>query len=195
MPTEASHYLRLMDCGTLRTGQSFRKAPIEDPESQHYIIQTKDLLPSGKISQKLTPVSTLSETPKPNVESGDILILARGVRFNAGVACQLPGKSTALNMFYTFKPRTSDLLPEFIVAYINNPSAQERLKSWATGATIPHLKADDLGSFRIPVPSLQQQHAYVALAEAAQQEKELLEKLARLRNQQLRAAIGFNNLK
>jgi hypothetical protein len=194
MPSEAPPYLRLMDCGSIRSGQSFRKAPIEDPQSQHFVIQTKDLLPTGCISQELLPISTLSETPKPNVEPGDILILSRGVRFNAGVVWQLPGLSTALNMFYIFKPRPSELMPEFIVAYLNNPITQERLKRLATGVTIPHLKADDLGSIRIPVPSLQQQRAYVALMDAAIEEKALLDKLSNLRRQQLRAAVGFSTL-
>ena len=194
MPSEAPPNLRLRDCGSFRAGQSFRKTPIEDQQSEHFVIQTKDLLPTGCISQELTRVSTLGEKPKPNVEPGDLLILSRGVRFNAGVAWQLPGRSTALNMFYIFKPEPSELMPEFIAAYINNPVTQHRLKSLATGMTIPHLKADDLGSLRIPVPSLKQQRAYVALMDAAVEEKRLLEKLSKLRRQQLSAAVGFSNL-
>jgi len=180
-----------MDCGSIRSGQSFRKAPIEDQESNHFIIQTKDLLPNGRISYELTPVSTLGEMPKPNVQPGDILILSRGVRFNAGVAWQLPRYATALNMFYIFKPSITELRPEFIAAFLNNPAVQDRLRGFATGVTIPHLKSGDLGSIRIPVPPLEKQQAYVALLETAIQEKELLDRLSSLRQQQLRAAAGF----
>ena len=195
MPSEASPTIRLKDCGTISSGQSFRKAPLEDHKSQQFIIQTKDLLPEGRISQNLTPVSTMgSEKAKPNVDPGDLLILSRGVRFNAGVVEELPGTSTALNMFYVFKPKPSELLPEFIAGYINNPVTQERLKQLATGMTIPHLKADDLGSISIPVPSLEKQRAYVALIEASLEEKRLLEKLSKLRSQQVSAAVGFNLL-
>ena len=67
--------LKLMDCGSIRSGQSFRKAPIEDSQSRCFSIQTKDLLPIGCISQELTPISTINEKPKPNVEAGDILII------------------------------------------------------------------------------------------------------------------------
>ncbi len=186
--------LKLMDCGSIRSGQSFRKAPIEDSQSQCFSIQTKDLLPIGCISQELTPISTVNEKPKPNVEAGDILILSRGVRFNAGLVRQLPGQSVALNMFYIFKPKSSELMPEFIVAYLNNPIIQERLKSFATGATIPHLKASDLGNVRIPVPSLQQQKAYVDLTDATIEEQAIFEKLFYLRRQQLRAAAEFSIL-
>lgn len=195
MPSEASTTIRLKDCGTISSGQSFRKAPLEDHKSQHFIIQTKDLLPEGHISQNLTPISTLgSERAKPNVDLGDLLILSRGVRFNAGVVGELPGPSTALNMFYVFKPKPTELLPEFIAGYINNPVTQERLKKFATGMTIPHLKADDLGSILIPVPSLEKQRAYVALIEASLEEKRLLEKLGELRSRQVSAAVGFNIL-
>lgn len=194
MPSEAFPFTRLKDCGTIRSGQSFRKAPLEDPNSRHFVIQTKDLLPEGHISQTLMPVSLMGEKPKPNVEPGDLLILSRGVRFNAGVVGGLPGPSTALNMFYVFKPHVTELLPEFIVGYLNNPVTQERLKRFATGVTIPHLKADDLGSIRIPVPTLEQQRAYVALIDACLAEKQLLERLSKLRSQQLSAAVGFSNL-
>lgn len=192
MPSEAIPTIRLKDCGSIRSGQSFRKAPLEDRSSKHFIIQTKDLLTDGRISQELTPISTMGETPKLNVELGDLLILSRGVRFNAGFVGKLPGPSTALNMFYIFKPKPNGLLPEFIVAYINNPVTQERLKKFATGMTIPHLKADDLGSISIPMPSIEKQRAYVALVDASIEERRLLEKLSKLRTQQISAAGGFS---
>lgn len=190
MPSEASTTIRLKDCGTISSGQSFRKTPLEDRNSRHFVIQTKDLLPEGCISQKLIPVSMMGEKPKQNVEPGDLLILSRGVRFNAGVVKELPGPSTALNMFYIFKPKPTELIPEFIAGYINSPVTQERLKQLATGMTIPHLKADDLGSVRIPVPPLETQRAFCALAEAADEESRLLEKLKTLRKQQLYATLG-----
>lgn len=192
MPSEVSPTIRLKDCGTIRSGQSFRKTPLEDPNSRHFVIQTKDLLPDGRISQKLMPASMMGEKPKQNVGPGDLLILSRGVRFNAGVVGELPGPSTALNMFYIFRPKPTELTPEFIAAYLNNPTVQARLKGFATGMTIPHLKADDLGSIRLPVPSRQQQHAYVGLMAAAVEEQKLLEHLTSLRRQQLRSAVSFS---
>lgn len=194
MPSQAFPYIRLKDCGSLRSGQSLRKAAIEDAHSERFIIQTKDVLPDGRISTQLTPVTTVGEKLKSNVDPGDLLILSRGVRFNAGVVRELPGTSTALNMFYIFTPNNTELLPEFIAGFLNNPATQERLKRFATGATIPHLKADDLGRTRIPVPPLGQQRAYVALIEACLEEKRLLERLSTLRSQQLSAAVGFSNL-
>ena len=194
MPSEASPSIRLKDCGTIRSGQSFRKAPLEDRNSCHFVIQTTDLLPNGRISQTLMPVSMMGEKPKQNVEPGDLLILSRGVRFNAGVVGGLPGPSTALNMFYIFKPKPTKLIPEFIAAFINNPVTQKRLKAFATGMTIPHLKADDLGSISIPVPTHDKQRAYVAFIEACHEEKQLLEKLTKHRTQQLSAIVGSDIL-
>ena len=190
MTLEISTTTRLKDCGTIRSGQSFRKTPLEDPNSRHFVIQTKDLLPDGRIAQTLMPASMMGEKPKQNVEPGDLLILSRGVRFNAGVVEELPGPSTALNMFYIFKPKPTVLFPEFIAAFINNPVTQERLKGLATGMTIPHLKAADLGSISIPVPTYDKQRAYVALIEASLEESRLLEKLKSLRKQQLYATLG-----
>jgi restriction endonuclease S subunit len=50
--------------------------------------------------------------------------------------------------------------------------------------------AADLGSVRIPVPPLETQQAFCALAEAVDEESRLLEKLKNLRKQQLFATLG-----
>jgi len=182
----------LKDCGDLRIGQSFRKRVLEDPKSGHFVIQTPDLLPTGRISSDLTPISTTGETPKTNVAEGDILIMSRGVRFNAGVIGKLPGPATAQNMFHILHLKKDiPLLPEFIAAYINHPSTQVRLKAFAKGKTVPHLKIADLGSLELPTPSVEAQKNYIALMDAVREEQELFERLTELREKQLIALHGL----
>lgn len=191
MPRSSTQSIRLAECGSIRTGQSFRKTVLEDPKSHHFVIQTKDLLPGGRISPKLMRISTLAETPKPNVEKQDVLILSRGVRFNAGVVDALKGPTTAQSMFYIIKPNPDcPLKPAFIAAYVNTPPVQEKLKSMATGQTVAHLKVQDLSDLRLPVPSLQKQQAFVDLDAAIAEEEELLDQLKSLRKQQLSALLG-----
>ena len=175
----------------IRLGQSFRKTVLEDPNSQHFILQTKDVLPGGRIARGLMPMSTLNESPKPNVDAGDVVVLCRGVRFNAGVIGELKGPTTAQNMFHILRLKDgANVLPGFIAAYINTPAAQEHFRSLSRGATVQHLKIDDLGSFRIPLLPMEEQQLFVDLVQAVGEEQKLTKTLNILRQQQLSALLG-----
>lgn len=191
MPESSTPTLKLSDVARIHVGQSFRKSVLEDPDSPYFVLQTRDLLSGGRISSNLMRMSALNEQPKPNVAPGDVIVLSRGVRFNAGVVCELPGPTTAQNMFHIIKLKSHrDVLAEYLASFLNTGPAQEFLKSLAKGATVQHLKVDDLGSVRIPVPPLETQRAFCALAEAVDEEDRLLEKLKTLRRQQLYATLG-----
>lgn len=182
---------KLCDLAEIRVGHSFRKSVLEDPESPYFVLQTRDLLSGGRLSNKLMRMSALNEKPKPNVDLGDVLVLSRGVRFNAGVVRELPGPTTAQSMFHIIKLKTvGRLLPEYLAGLLNTGSIQDYLKSLAKGATIKHLKLADLGGVRIPVPPVETQRAFCALAEAVDEESRLLEKLKTLRKRQLYATLG-----
>lgn len=191
MPNHSTPTLKLSDLARIQVGQSFRKSVLEDPDSPYYVLQTRDLLSGGRIAGKLMRMSVLNEKPKPNVDPGDVIVLSRGVRFNAGVVCELPGPTTAQSMFHIIKLKSrADILAEYLASFLNTGPAQDFLKSLAKGATVQHLKVDDLGSVRIPVPPLETQRAFCALAEAVHEESRLLEELKSLRKQQLYATLG-----
>lgn len=185
--------LRLADCVDIRLGQSFRQRVLEDPGSDHFILQTRDVLPGGRLSTDLMRMSTLRERPAPNVKPGDIVVLCRGVRFNAGVVRELRGPTTAQNMFHILTPRPDcKLLPEFITGFINTAAVQGRLAALARGSSVAHINLHDLKSLRIPAPSIEKQRAFAALVSALAEERELQGRLATLRIEQLSALIkGF----
>ncbi|MCC5789676.1 MAG: hypothetical protein JJT75_08575 [Opitutales bacterium] len=177
--------IQLAFCGKISLGQSFRRAVREDVKSRHFVLQSRDLSPEGCLSSDLMPMGTTNEPPKTNIAPGDIVVLCRGVRFNAGVVHTLPGPTTAQSMFYIVRLRADcGLTPEYVASFINTPAVQDHLKSLAKGATVQHLKVDDLGSLRIPVPPMAQQRTLVALARAIAEEQKLSQQLSSLRKQQ-----------
>lgn len=183
--------VKLAELLHIKLGQSFRKTVLEDSGSGHYIVQTKDILPGGRVSGELMSMSTLNEFPKPNVAPGDILVLCRGVRFNAGVVGDLKGPTTAQNMFHILRLKSQGtVLPEFVAAFINTPATQEHLKSMSRGATVQHLRVDDLGSLRIPLPPMEKQSAFVELSNAVHQEQQLATRVISLRRKQLSSLLG-----
>ena len=181
----------LSDLARIQVGHSFRKSVLEDADSPFFVLQTRDLLPDGRISENLMRVSTLNEKPKPNLAVGDVVVLSRGVRFNAGVVGELPGPTTAQNMFHIIKLKPEPgILPAFLASFLNTASTQTYLRSLAEGATVQHLRVNDLGGLRIPLPSLEIQRVFCSLTQAVDQEVQLLKKLRDLREIQLSAALG-----
>jgi hypothetical protein len=136
MPESSTPTLKLSDLARIQVGQSFRKSVLEDPDSPYFVLQTRDLLSGGRISSNLMRMSALNEKPKPNVDPGDVLVLSRGVRFNAGVVCELPGPTTAQNIlsssnpvrasWRSFSPVFSTLVQ---LRIFSNPWPRERLSS------------------------------------------------------------------
>lgn len=191
MSNNSSKTIKLSDLAKIQVGQSFRKAVLEDPTSDHFIIQTRDLLPGGTISKNLMRLSKINEKPKANAKVGDIIILSRGVRFTAGVIKEIQGPTTIQSMFHIIKlNKESGIQPEYLASFLNTDAAQNFLESLSIGATVQHLKIDDLGSLRIPVPPLNVQQGFCALADTVHQELLLLEKLKNLRKQQLNATLS-----
>lgn len=191
MPTTLPN-CRLSEVADIKLGQSFRSTVLEDPKGSVYAIRTKDVLPGGHLSRDLMPVSELRGRLSPNVAEGDVLILCRGVRFNAAVAEGLPGPAVAQNMFHILKLREgSPVSPAYLASFLNHPTMQERLKDQATkGTSVGHLRVDALKDLKIPIPSIEVQRKLAALADAVAEEQQLLEKLANLRRQQLSAAFS-----
>lgn len=103
--------------------------------------------------------------------SGDILISR--LPDPVGRACILPnslGKCiTAVDC--TIIRLSDKMLPKFFVAYTNTTDYLAQIKSSLTGTTRLRVSRTNLGKVRFPLPSIEQQQAFVAVAEQADKSK------------------------
>ena len=103
--------------------------------------------------------------------SGDILISR--LPDPVGRACILPnslGKCiTAVDC--TIIRLSDKMLPKFFVAYTNTTDYLAQIKSSLTGTTRLRVSRANLGKVRFPLPSIEQQQAFVAVAEQADKSK------------------------
>ena len=103
--------------------------------------------------------------------SGDILISR--LPDPVGRACILPnslGKCiTAVDC--TIIRLSDKMLPKFFVAYTNTTDYLAQIKSSLTGTTRLRVSRANLGKVRFPLPSIEQQQAFVAVAQQADKSK------------------------
>jgi restriction endonuclease S subunit len=90
-----------------------------------------------------------------------------------------------------FRIRVADrrVLPQYLNWYINQPPAQAFLASHAKGTAQKMISKDALEDLEVFVPSLERQRAIVEVAALAEQEQNLMKKLAEKRRQFLSAKL------
>jgi hypothetical protein len=74
--------------------------------------------------------------------------------------------------------KTDEVLPAFVVWYINQSSSQSVLKKDLKGSYIPMISKDDFQNFTIEIPPLSIQQAIIELDALKRRELELLRTLA-----------------
>lgn len=102
---------------------------------------------------------------------GDILISR--LPDPVGRACILPdGLGKCITAVDCTIIRLSDnMLPKFFVAYTNSPDYMAQIKSTLAGTTRLRVSRGNLGKVKIPLPTIEQQTAFVEIAEQADKSK------------------------
>ena len=104
---------------------------------------------------------------------GDILISR--LPDPVGRSCMLPdGLGKCITAVDCTIIRLSDImLPKFFVAYTNSPDYLAQIKSTLAGTTRLRVSRGNLGKVKIPLPSIEQQTAFVTIAEQADKSKQI----------------------
>ncbi len=144
---------------------------------QAKFIQIKDLEP---LKRDLVAGSVPDVKRASPVQPGDVLLAARGEQATAIVATpDLYGAFPTLDV-YLIRPDSLQLLPEYLVAWLEQPHVRTSLRASTTGALIPRIPVGSLRDLPIPLPRLGVQQAVGEFAQAARREQALLSQLAEL---------------
>jgi hypothetical protein len=178
----------LQDISEIRLGHAFRGAVPVDPSGPNRVLQSKDLTGEGFEADAPLVRTTLEKVDqRMRLGAGDVVLQSRGSRFPALAARpELVGAIVAAPL-YLIRPLPGVVQPEFVAIMLNGAEVQATLREAATGSYIPQVPVDAIRSIAIPVPSLADQHAIVAIAELAQRERQLAAALAAQRSVWLRA--------
>ncbi len=180
--------IKLGKLANIRSGHSFRSKVQQSPDEwDHYVLQLKDVQKNGHINLALaTQVNMTKEKTPRTLQSGDILLRARGgyyysALFNADVPNVI-----AAGQFFVLSPNTDIIDPAYLCWYINQPMAQQYLKRNDTGTNIPMINKQTINNLLIKLPSLDTQHKIAQIHQVWLKEKKLTEQLLNNREQMMR---------
>lgn len=112
------------------------------------------------------------------IESGDLLIGARGSTTEVYLATEsVIGAYISLDL-YLARPDTAQVDPEYLAAFIGLPSTQAAFVGNKQGSGLARLPKEALETVSIPLPPIAQQRVIAQLARCVRDEANLLRRLS-----------------
>jgi restriction endonuclease S subunit len=128
------------------------------------------------------------------LRSGDVLFPNRGTRTTALTYRLNQAKTIAGAQFFVLRPETTRVLPEYLAWFLRTEEAAKYFTGKRKGTYVQIIERKDLADLEMPLPPLAVQKKIVAAAELAVQERDLSERIARMKwrlmNGQLLQAAG-----
>lgn len=148
-------------------------------------LQARDFNEHGIFNSKSRPELLIDDkTRKRLLQEGDVLFVAKGNKNSSYVYHQQIGPAVPSSSFLVLRiTERSDpeLLPDFLVWYLNHPQTQTALKSKAKGSSIPSISVEDLAELEIYFPAVKFQQIIIDLDRLRAQERRLIRQIDALK--------------
>ncbi len=172
--------VHIKDVVHLSSGFTFRQRIEHQPNGGLNVIQAKDVNPNYINEDELTKIKVEDIKSKFFLEKGDILFLAKGTN-NFASSFNLAQISIAVASFFVMKVKNPhEVLPEYVMYYINSPAGQKQLEMGKEGTYVTNISKKTLEELTITIPPLDEQHKLCQLFRLAEREilltKQLVEK-------------------
>ena len=179
----------------VQLGMHFRGRIEPEPDGTHAVIMIRDIGPDRRLLAEDDQERALVLPPSPPdrylVHAGDVLFLARGqVNYAVPISSTFERPTIAPSFFFILRPLcdAATLLPEYLAWAINRPESQEYLQQKARrGSHMPLVGKADVQALPVPVPPAAVQEHVVALDRLARREREIVNRIADLNQQRIRA--------
>lgn len=174
----------------IATGANYKQKDLTDNSQNIPIIQVKDIK-----NNTLTP-NTLFFIKKECIDSrfilkfNDVLLASKGNRNFAYLYQGEPATATASSTFFILRLIRNDVLPDYLVWYLNSKAAQDFFSENVHGTFIPNISKAAISQMKVPIPDLETQQTIVKLDSLHKLEKSLTEKIAGKRNNILNELIN-----
>lgn len=153
-------------------------------------LQSKHFDDQGNLLSSLHPDLLIEDiSQKHLLLPGDILFAAKGTKNFAAVYEKHNPPAVASTSFFVIRLSSSEVLPEYLAWFLNNPNTQIALKAQAMGTSIPSISKSVLEQLEIPIPSIEKQKSVVSISKLLIQEKAIQVKLETLRDKKIQHQI------
>lgn len=180
---------RLADLSVIQAGVSVRGRLDTEPDGDTTVLLLRDT------ADRLVDFRTLERAnlgevgARYRVRQGDIVFRTR---FEPNIAIHLadfPGEAVVIAPLMAIRVTAPNVDPAYLAWYINQPPAQAHVARGARGTNLRMIPRKVLDDLPIALPDIEAQRQIVAIADLSEREGELLNAIARKRQDLTRLAL------
>lgn len=148
------------------------------------VIQMKDLTEQNRVDRNALALVDM-ETPKEHhlVKPGDLIFRSRGLINTSAILLEDPGTAVVAAPLLRIRVNNRKIIPEYLNWFISQKPAQTFFSSQAKGTAQRMISKEALEELDVFIPTLDRQRAIASLASLAEEEQNIMEKLAEKRRQ------------
>jgi restriction endonuclease S subunit len=155
--------IKMSSIGEVISGHTFRGAIPHDKDGNFAVVQAKNIKTDGTIDNENLVRTTLENMrSKGTVQDGDVLLSNRGT-FRSAVFRGDDTNVIAASSLYVLRVQRSDILPEYLMVFLNAPLGQKILESVCTGTIMKTIPRKDFLSLNIFLPTIEKQQQAIAI--------------------------------
>lgn len=176
---EISTYMtKLGQVAGIRMGFPFRSRLEHDAAGAIAVVQMKDIDDANLLHVEEAVRVDLAEVKEHHlIRKGDLVFRSRGRTNSVSLVSADVGPAVLAAPMLLIRP--VDVLPAYLLWYINLPATQAILAAQAEGTSVRMISKAALEALEIPVPSRRKQQLIVETADLADVEQRLLDQIAR----------------
>lgn len=181
---------KLKDIADVAIGQSFRARLERDTDANVAVLQMKDLTAENRIDPTaLAQVYLKKVNERQLIKKDDIIFRARGRTNTAAYIDQNIGQAVVAAPLLRIRTSDKNVLPEYLLWWINQPKSQVYLASHAEGTAQKKIGVQVLKELCVEVPALEKQKKIVELASLVSKEQKLFCELAEKRTKYIQGVL------
>jgi hypothetical protein len=176
--------VELKNIASIQMGYSFR-ARLESMDTGTVaVIQMKDLTDRNRVDSRALVLVDMAK-PKEHhlVKPGDLIFRSRGLVSTSAILEEDPGIAVVAAPLLRIRVTDNGVLPEYLNWFIRQKPAQTFFASQAKGTAQRMISKGTLEGLKVFIPPLDRQRAIVTMASLAEEEQQIMKKLADKRRQ------------
>jgi len=186
---------KLKNIANIQLGYSFRTKILKEKNWNVRVIQMKDLT-----DEFIVDTSNLDKTEIQDLKNhykmlkNDIIFKTRGLDTTACILDEEVKNAILAAPLIKIRIESKNILPEYVLWYINQTPAQAFLNSRAKGTFQKMITKQVLEELEIEIPTIEKQQKIVKISQLAKKELSLLNQLAKKKDEYI-SAILLNSIK
>jgi len=171
---------KLGQMASIRMGFPFRSRLEHDAAGAIAVVQMKDIDDANLLHVEDAVRVDLADIKEHHlIREGDLVFRSRGRTNSVSLVSADVGPAVLAAPMLLIRP--VDVLPAYLLWYINLPATQATLAAQAEGTSVRMISKATLEALEMPVPSRRKQQLIVEVADLATVEQRLLDQIARER--------------